>query len=186
MDIIVSSFGGVGTSPFLSWLSSKSDVNCPRDSDGLKHTVDPMFINDKADKFIFIYGDPVDAILSLYSRKYIRPQFKKLTGKDNLSTLKEYAESGQDLLSYEKQLNNWLKYNQKPVLFLKYPDFWNHESEIINFLGLKSNTKLFNKKERNSKKEDYDIDIINSLEAIYAPLNKKMNELGSFYLNNQS
>lgn len=182
MEIIVSSFGGVGTTPFLSWLSSKVNTNCPRDSDGLKHSTSPALISEKAERFVFIYGDPVEALLSLYSRKYIRPQFKKLTGADNTVSLEEYSLSGKDLICYEKQLDAWLSYSEKPILFLKYPYFWQYEDEIISFLNLPSDTKLFSKKERSSKKLDYNRETISRLEDIYESLNSKIENLGDFYI----
>tara|TARA_Y100001970_G_scaffold122281_1_gene151582 strand:+ start:7404 stop:7955 length:552 start_codon:yes stop_codon:yes gene_type:complete len=179
LDIIVSSFGGVGTSPFLSWLSPKMDVNCPRDSDGLKHTVDPFLVQTQAQKFIFIFGDPVEALISLYSRKFIRPQFKKLTGQDNKASIEEYAESGKDLIGYEKQFDNWTNFNEKPVLFLKYPHFWENEKEILDFLQLSGNVQLFQKKQRTSDKGNISKEVIDKLELIYKPLREKMDRLGT-------
>jgi hypothetical protein len=185
LDIIVSSFGGVGTSPFLSWLSPKISVNCPRDSDGLKHVTEPSRIDNLPKKFVFIHGDPVEALISLYARKYIRPQFKKLTGSDNKATLEEYAESGEDLLGYGRQLDNWLKFEERNVLFLKYPHFWEHEQSILDFLELPSSTKLFQKKERTSRKSDVPKDVIDKLEKTYIPLNQRLETLGNFYIKHK-
>lgn len=182
MEIIVSSFGGVGTSPFLSWLSPKMDVNCPRDSDGLKHVVDPRVIKEQAQKFIFIYGDPVGALISLYSRKFIRPQFVKLTGQDNKVSIEEYAESGEDLIGYERQFDSWINFSEKPVLFLRYPHFWENEDKILSFLGFPQSVHLFKKKERTSKKDDVPKEVIDKLELIYKPLKEKMNLLGTCYI----
>lgn len=184
MNIIVTSFGGVGTSPFLSWLSGKIDCNCPRDTDGFKHVVEPEDVKQFADKFIFIYGDPVEAILSLYARKFIRPQFKKLTGKDNRVSLEEYAESGKDLLGYEKQLDNWIGQKDMEVMFLEYPYFWDYEKEIFDFIGLDDSTRFFQKKERANKKENYSEELISKLEKIYQPLTKKMESLKKFHVVN--
>jgi len=183
MKILVSSFGGVGTSPFLSWLSSKIEVNCPRDSDGFKHIPQPNTVDILADKCVFILGDPIDALISLYNRKYIRPQMRKLTGKDLNISIDEYADSGVDLIKYGEQLENWLSFRGKNVLFLTYPYFWEFEDEIKKYVGLASSESFFRKKERESKKDLVNEETLRKLEEIYLPLNQKISQLGKFHLN---
>ena len=178
MDVIVSSFGGVGTSPFLIWLSSQLNCNSPSDLDNLKHVVDPKVVSDNAEKFVYIFGDPVESILSLYRRNHIGSQFTKLTGEYNKITIEEYADSGKDLLNYERQFDNWTNFNCKPVLYLKYPHFWSHEAEILKFLELSNDSILFKKKERTIVKSNFPKKVIEKLELIYKPLNEKMNKFG--------
>lgn len=41
MEILVASCGGVGTSFFMNFLKKHRRINCPRDTDRLKHTPIP-------------------------------------------------------------------------------------------------------------------------------------------------
>lgn len=167
---------------FLVWLSSRAATNCPRDSDNLKHIVNPHQVEIAADKCIFIVGDPIDALISLYNRKYIRTQMKKLTGKDFNISIDEYAESGLDLIGYTDQLENWLSYSDKEVMFLTYPFFWDFEKEINEYVGLSLDESLFEKKERTSGKQQLQHGTLVKLENIYAPLYEEMDNMGKFLL----
>jgi hypothetical protein len=183
MKVLVSSFGGVGTSPFLSWLSSKMLVNCPRDSDGLKHIPNPNQVVIGADKCIFIIGDPIEALISLYNRKFIRPQMRKLTGQDFNVSIDEYADSGTDLIKYYEQFESWMTFRNKDVLFLTYPYFWEYENQIKSYVGLPMSVSFFTKKERESKKEALSKDTLMKLDQIYAPLNERINKVGKFFIS---
>jgi hypothetical protein len=169
----------------LSWLSSKVEANCPRDSDGLKHIPNPHLADINADKCVFILGDPIEALISLYNRKYIRPQFRKLTGRDLNISIDEYSELGEDLIKYTKQLEHWLSFRDKDVLFLTYPHFWEFEAEIKKYVGISTQQSFFNKKERESRKDTLDKNTLVNLENIYAPLYEKIREIGRFHINAQ-
>lgn len=181
LEVLVTSFGGVGTSPFLTWLNSRKSTNCARDSDGLKHLISPEHCKVEFDKSIFIFGDPIEALISLYSRDYIWAQMRKLTGSSFKLSIDEYAETGKDLIGYEKQFDKWLI--NSGTLFLKYPHFWEHEDKLLSFLSLDKSDSLFRKKERASKKADLSPSTLKRLEDIYAPLYNKFEEVGSYYIS---
>ena len=131
INVIVSSFGGVGTTFLMRHLQNYTTTNCPHDYDGYKHSPLPPIGFNKSLRFVYIYGDPVLAVISLFRRGYANQQLKKLRrwgiGGNGYATtpvqgLRQYALLHSDELCLEKHFTNWYsdKFCTVPTLFLRY------------------------------------------------------------------
>ena len=86
-------------------------------------------------KYIFVYGDPFESAVSVYCQglklgeEWVTRHICHLKGDGGAKDL-----FMNDVLNYEHQIKSWF-YNS-PALILRYPDFWQQQSEISQFLGL--------------------------------------------------
>jgi len=70
-DVLVSSFGGVGTTFLMKFLNQNLSVNCPNDRDHLKHALYPPISPSPNLKAIYVFGDPIEAAISLFRRNFM-------------------------------------------------------------------------------------------------------------------
>ena len=82
-DAVVASFGGNGTSFLLKFLRDYLRVNSwDSANDGIKHANapnHPVFDGLKVDRGIYVYGNPVIAVASLFRRDFQSHMLAKLT-----------------------------------------------------------------------------------------------------------
>jgi hypothetical protein len=88
-------------------------TNCYDDSDGLKHApypFDPRYRNFKADGVIYVWNDPLLALLSLERRGWLTIQHKKLGGKRGFNSLTEVfamiEREGADVYGFARHWRN--------------------------------------------------------------------------------
>ena len=188
MRVWVVSFGGVGCSYIFSQLAkSKISTNHPHDIDGLKHLYSPVSTKysehiDKFDKIIYVYNDPLLAILSHLKRGWLFGQHRKITGArvtGNPAILtsdvcKNYIEFEKHTLSINKDqfgcsthFEEWYNYeHKKPILFVDFRDkTFEHQIQIF----LDSHVK-FELKQRTCNKNRCKNDMI----AIYDDIDTKI------------
>lgn len=175
LDVCVVSYGGVGCTALMDVLSRFLRVNSKDDKDGLKHKNSPelpIYKGSKIKRVIYVYNNPMNAVLSLFRRHYQRAQHKKLTGKkapDNL-TLEKYVESGTDMFQMERHFKNWAQGSTKfPILFVNSQHLYKPPvlRRIMRFLKINIPIGLFQQKPRNSNYKAIEPQIREGLEKIY-------------------
>lgn len=145
IDVVVVSYGGVGTTLLMKHLARFRKLNDPDDTDGWKHLTVPPVTRRRDVRFIYVFGDPVDAAVSLFRRDYQRWQSMKLQrfhphppGPIAPSvSLAEYASLGVDRFQFERHFDNWsARYLVRPTLFLRYEKMWEQLDQVAEFLAL--------------------------------------------------
>ena len=191
LDVLVVSFGGVGTTFLMRFLQKYLTVNDPDDRDGLKHLpVVPQTLNPRT-KIIYIYGNPVHAARSLFRREYHYAQAKK-NGNPSLlpleTTLVDYAKNGSDELYLTPQFNEWHDHFQhpNPILYIKYETIHDHIPELLTFLEFPGYLRIDfpKKRQRSSQTNDHSEPTDTQLENIYAQLSQTMDALPAAVINN--
>jgi hypothetical protein len=190
IEVVVGSFGGVGTTFLMKYLANFKRLNDPNDKDGFKHSpLPPMSFNPRV-KFLYVYGNPKLATISLFRRHYHHYQSRKLqkwvqepiNPVPKKMTLAEYAYLGNDGLHFENHFQNWYsRYLTHPTMFIRYETIFDSVEAILDFLEI----PLAYSKEFPAKKERLSIDlgispeIEKGLDKIYDNLNHRLSELGN-------
>jgi hypothetical protein len=207
LDVYVNSWGGVGTSAFIEWISENNlKVNCRSDKDHIKHLNNPLnkrLEKVKIKKAIFIYDDPINSVISLFKRNYHEAQSKKLNdGKSYISgdwDIYKYWENDQDFFQFQQHYINWLNTTvDYDIMFVKGQSLYKHRYHILKFLDLPLTLKFlgFHKRSSNWFKDEskrtkdglYNIyggfcDLVNSNPDIFLK-KAKTNEIINLTINN--
>jgi len=186
IEVLICSPGGVGTSFFLNHVNNYKVTNNSRNKDGFKHTIFPPMSFNKNIKFIYIYGNPIDSVISLFARNYHHTHSKSLLifntsmqAIDENTTLEKYANKGIDRFHFSEQFNTWLTLSKfYPTLFLKYEKIWDNLEILYDFLEIpKEELELFpGKKIRSSNISGLDRETQNGLKKIYGEFEKYIND----------
>lgn len=196
IEVVVASYGGVGTTFFLDFVSQFKKTNDPQDEDKIKHLVIPPVSFNKNVRFVYIYGNPVEAVPSLFGRGMANFQSKKLQRDQQIinepipldATLEEYAIAGVDKFQFRKHFYNWYRdCLMHPTLFIRYEKIWDHKEEIFRFLGLPM-SELENfpeKKQRRSKLDDLPQPVLEGLIDMYGDFAKELDEIGECVLRGE-
>ena len=192
IDVLVTSFGGVGTSFLMSYLAQFKEINSPADRDSLKHLpLPPVSFNPRV-KFIYVHGDPRLAVISLFRRGYHYLQSYKLRSYElrldidseafipKTMTVQEYAALGIDKFCFREHFYNW--YNRlltHETLFLRYETLFENVDSIFDFLDIpRKYVDSFPKKiDRASKKNEIPAETWNHLNMIYGDFYDELAEL---------
>ncbi|MCB2141154.1 sulfotransferase domain-containing protein [bacterium] len=90
-------------------------------------------------KYIYIYRDPRDAIISLYEMT------KKLKNKKELGQ-KEFMKMYDPIGQYKWEINSWVRHKYNNVLTINFEDLKNDSlgafKKIFNFLNIKDEVKI--------------------------------------------
>lgn len=143
--VLIVSPGGCASKSFISFLKSHvGEINCPNNSDNLKHSLpwSPQVNNYNPTHIIYLYGDLDKAIRSIFRRDYAHNLYYKLHGlKVNSLPIPFYGfeqyislvkSSHTEPLGIVNHINSWKKKN---VFFIDYNSIVT--SEYIDlFLGL--------------------------------------------------
>ena len=188
IDVVVASFGGVGTTFLIEFLSRLKKTNDYKDRDGFKHLPIPPISFNKKIRFVFVFGDPIMATLSIFRRNYQHWQSEKLLRFNDKRispinvdvNIDEYASSGTDKFLFRNQFCNWYEnYLYCPTIFIRYEKMWEIVEILTRFLDLPDSiSKYFPKKQR--RKTDLSsisIDTYKKLGKIYEHFIKELNEL---------
>ena len=113
INLAVASYGGVGITFLMEFLSKYKNINNPYDRDGFKHLPIPPLSFNRSLKFIYIYGKPQDAASSLFRRQMHRSQSMKLQSFiaskkifiPKEMTLQEYASEGKDRFHFQEHFS---------------------------------------------------------------------------------
>ena len=169
------SMGGVGSTALARHIGSISDKT------EREHAFSPS-VYDSFDQLRMGYmiGNPYNSVLSIFRRGYQQMHVKAMhansgTKPANLRgmTLEEYLERGVDEFFIERQFNNWVNNSnpKHPTIIIRYELLGENIDQILNFFG---NDKPFPVKSRKSSWIDQPAHIKKGLEAIYGPLNAKI------------
>lgn len=188
IEVVVASFGGVGTTFLLSFLNQYRQTNHPDDLDGFKHSsLPPLSLNSNV-RFVYVYGDPQLAAISLFRRKYQYPQSTKLqkwirnrpSPISGEITLKDYVASGIDKFYFREHFYNWYeKYLVHPTLFIRYEKLFENVQALTDFLDLPSESRhaFPQKKSRSSKRDEVSSSTLKQLEAMYGSFSEELRQL---------
>ncbi|MGB1251987.1 MAG: hypothetical protein ACPG8W_15325 [Candidatus Promineifilaceae bacterium] len=180
VDTVIASSGGVGSSMLLTHLSQYRQTNLPSDDDGVKHSPLPPMTKHPQARFVYIFGDPRLATLSLFRRNYQHGHSRKLQRYQENPTgpvpkgisLDAYVAVGQDRLGFETHFDNWLMHHQvHQTLFLRYEAVHDNLDVLATFLELpKQAIATFPKrKERQSALSRVAAPTRQGLERLYGP-----------------
>lgn len=145
LEIIVSSYGGSGSSLLLNFLKNYKITNQGFDEDTLKHHTEPPLSVNPQQKFIYIFGNPVFATISLFRRNFQFIQSSKIQKRipqkkppiPKEMTLDEYAELGVDKFAMREHFHNWYYGSmQNSIMFLKYERLFDNLEAVIKFCNL--------------------------------------------------
>ena len=126
IDVIISSMGGVGTTFFIDHIKKYKSTNALNDSDGYKHLLFPPLSANKDIKFIYLFGNPINSVISLFNRDMHHEHSKKkliyainLKSINKEASLEQYAAEGVDKFLFSEQFNNWFTDSKfYPTLFI--------------------------------------------------------------------
>lgn len=180
IDTLVCSHGGCGTTFFMDFLSKERNVNDAYDQDGLKHLRCPPRRVPNNCKVIYLYGDPVDAVASLFRRRYAVQQahkFGNLLWRE-CTDIRRYAELGIDKIGLNKVIKRWTqegKSRSYNIIMIKYEKIWKNLSTILEINEMTKYKKYFpDKKERQVDVDEY---VKRDLEKIYSPFYQNIKNL---------
>lgn len=189
MEVVIASFGGVGTTFLHSFLAQHKETNHLYDADNLKHSpLPPVSFSDNA-KFIYVYGNPQLAAISIFRRNIQHPQSVKLQkwSKETISpipeglTLQEYASQGIDKFYFRNHFLNWYdKYlASHPTMFIRYETIFDNIAPLLNFLDIpKSSVESFPKKKiRTSTIENISVETLRQLDHMYGSFSDELAKL---------
>lgn len=188
MRLVVSSYGGAASTMLMTHIYRFKNINQAGDRDGLKHSSLPPVTLGKNIRFLYIYGDPVNAVISLFRRNFHHDHSaklqKRLTRKPNPipleMTVDEYACQGEDRFYFKEHFLNWYdKCLVHPTLFVRYESLYDHLEEIQDFFELpKAFVDEFpEKKERQSVVDSVSKTTLTHLKHTYRDLQAILDEL---------
>jgi hypothetical protein len=182
------SFGGVCTRMFNIWLVETCGFTTNNQVD-VHHGWDSM---NKSNKVIYIYSDPVEAVLSFYGKHhaggndgvFLNKHAKNLNIQEAPPTsITKYNEDHFKLYDHYKRYTDRVsKIQDKPTLLLNTQYLWDYEDQLLKFLNI--NHKLPQLKSKRPKPWLTD-SILNNLNEIYSEMREELNCTDKFVSNNQ-
>ena len=161
--LLIISAGGIGTTTAISEFHKIPELesNCPNDSDGLKHLPFNRLVADHAEqlkdvkRILYLWGNPMHAVASLYRRGYQVTQAMKTRsepfpdGSHSKAaseravprTIEAYAASKYDIFQMQKHIESYLTNRNdtsfRPGLaFLQMERKTEHLDKLAHFLGV--------------------------------------------------
>ncbi len=189
IEVVIASAGGAGTTFLLSYIAQFKKANHPGDADGLKHSPLPPFSFNRNVKFVYVFGNPQLAAISLFRRNFQHYQSIKLQkwGKRKTSpipkdmVLHEYASQGIDKFYFRNHFYNWYdKYLAVcPTMFIRYETLFDNVALLLDFLDLPKDCidSFPRKKTRTSTTEQVPADTIKRLDHMYGDFSDELARL---------
>jgi len=143
----ITSFGGTGSTALSGHLRA-AGVDLPQTPGEapFKHQRRPPAASDVPEGFrvIYPYGDPRDAMLSIFRRGWIVEHYRALREQvpppeveRRLSSLEAFVDGGVDDFALADHVNRWLDHEPGyPVLFFRYESLETAWPTIREFVGL--------------------------------------------------
>jgi hypothetical protein len=182
IEFCVVSAGGVATTLLLTHFKERHSVNCLKDGDSLKHLPVPAVSFNPSFRFIYVFGDPVPSIVSLFRRGFQTLQARKMRrgipgpAPELHIPLEKYAAGGRDLFGFERHFDNYYERHLiHPTLFVRYETLWENLDAIRDFLDCNAD-EFADFKPRRSRSEDQAPSprVMQELCAIYQPFNDRL------------
>ena len=112
---------------------------------GLRIEVRPQY------RVVYLVGDPINAVISLFSRNFARFACSRLTcdklSRDSFNEsweLRDYLEHGKDLFQLEEHFDNWVNCQSTlpyPILVVKYEQLETVKEQVCEFLMVDSSDR---------------------------------------------
>lgn len=196
IDTLVCSPGGVATTSFMEFIRQYRTINDPWDRDGLKHIDRPPLTRNSNLKAIYIYGDPLNLIISLFRRNYQEVHSRKLlanypTIAPILETegIDDYLDKSVDRLKLENHFKNWKRGSENyPIMMIKYEDMWNNLPEVFNYLEIPA-SEISNFPEHKKRSADWrkaSIKNQKKLHYIYGELFREIQKFDNISINQKN
>lgn len=150
-DVYIFSYGGTGTRMLCRFIEQHYKIN----SQPHVHHGNPESLSGN-ERAIYLYGDPIDAVLSFYRwNKYYGTRFVErhyrnldISGKFP-ETFDEYLAWGSDSFELEAHFNRYFEAKPKAgLLMVRFDDMWSHLDEIFEFLRLPATGGIFQRNVR--------------------------------------
>jgi hypothetical protein len=138
------------------------------------------------DRAIYLYGDPIDAVLSFYRRdkeygtRFVERHYRNLDVSGKFpATFEEYLNWGHDAFGLEAHFDKYVgSVPTAGLIAVRFDDMWPHLEEIFEFLRLPASIADFpEKRARQSKREALDPGQIEVLEHYFSSLLRKQAEM---------
>lgn len=180
MNVLVVSPGGMGCTFTIKALGALGlTMNDHRDGDGLKHHFDPLdsrYSVFSPDRVIYIWNDPLTAVMSLNRRGWLTEQRRKLTGRIDECYLgdlwNETISRGRDSYGIEDHFVRWSQQRVWTTCFIDFRHLRTERDRIAIFLNLPSRVlKCLEPQER----AQYDLSVIpEQVKGIYRALDDRV------------
>lgn len=180
VEVLIVSFGGVGTTFLIEEIARYKKTNAASNTDGYKHLPLPPLSRNRKIKVIYLFGDPILACISLFRRSYQHAasvQMQKFLPGDYVIPreldLEAYGKLQRDGLFFERHFTHWhTTYGFYPRMFVRYESLFDHLETIAEFLELPKGFVLNfpAKKERRSSLELVSAQTQDSLSLLYGDL----------------
>lgn len=180
-DVYVFSYGGTGTRMLCRFIQEHMRLN----SQPHVHHGRPEDLS-RRERAIYLYGDPIDAVLSFYRRDkeygthFVERHYRNLDIAGKFPpTFEDYLEWGSDAFGLEAHFDKYV--SSSPVgglIAVRFDDMWPHLDEIFKFLRLPSSADDFPaKRARQSKRDVLTRDQIEVLKGYFSGLLKKQSDM---------
>jgi hypothetical protein len=123
---------------------------------------------------VYLYGDPVQSLLSVFRRGYQGWLIDRLGGCakefDDKWSIKKFAEQEKDLFRLDEHIKGWRNAERAyPIMFVRYEKMWERLPELLCFLGIDSSkaNKFPAKRERESELQNIESRTRKKLEYTY-------------------
>ena len=197
LDILVTSYGGSGTSALLEFLNKHHahiNTNHPFNKDACKHSLSAVANLKPSGRVLYLFSDPKLAILSVYRRDMLpvhdlsmRVNFKWIPCPIKTTMdLKTYLAKGKDPCTFERYFDAWLNLRlPQPILFMRYETLWDNLEVLFDFLGLppavKNDFPKFSG--RLTSVEDFPLGVQTQIDSIYEDFSKRISTLPDYFLH---
>jgi len=198
----VYSFGGSGSKYLVKKICDELNL---RDYDRYhSHERSPSAkLLAEGGRAIFVYGEPIDAVMSFFARRISRTSqhgylptdgsgnplwamlhCRNIGGRSQSINpswdFKAYLKQSDDYFDLESFMRNWLELRiAQEILFVRYESMWRECPNIANFLGFDHGfvERFGTPKERRSRSSDLDSQTLKQAQAIYDPVRSLLNKL---------
>ncbi|WP_420434322.1 hypothetical protein [Hyphobacterium sp.] len=200
--------GGVGSKMVTRWLEPRATERVWSGMHSHRRLPPPAAFN--AQKFIYLFGDPRNIVLSLFNRRFGKSNRHGFTPKGdragrqdpefvrkhalNMQTdpslidaswdLQAYLENGRDLLRLEEHFDSWFHGDQPyPVVFARYESLSDSGPELARWLGIRRPPIAY--QPRASDWQALPDKVRQSLDAIYGDLARRLEALPDLVIRQQ-
>jgi hypothetical protein len=139
----ITSHGGTGTTMLYDFLENYS-VDVPQDPSRWKHLPEPPTDSEVRQGFraLYLFGNPINAVLSVFRRDYQRWHFRNMTGdfdgwNEDLEHLSRFLDQESDPFEMQKHFHAWTTADRSyPIMLLQFDALWDNLPELFSFFGL--------------------------------------------------
>ena len=181
----LTSFGGAGTTALTRHLL-EAGVSLPKTPGQwpFKHRRRPPRADEVPDGFrvIYIVGDPRDAVLSIFRRRYqighyswLNEGYPEAEIEARLTDLETFLAAGIEDFGLADHVDGWRNHPPGyPVMFLRYESLGDAWDEIASFVGLPADYPRLDFVPRRSDWQSIDAPMRGQLDALYGELGARI------------